>query len=127
MQPALEETDHEGVTCDGGTQEIGERRGESVAWLGAERLAAAKPNQRVITQALAKRTETIVQRVTGRQRSAIEALAIDHGAAPLAVTPELKLGDRSSRLVHHEPAEGFFEAPRAEGRIDTSETAVEMA
>jgi hypothetical protein len=46
------------------------------------------------TQALADRRERGVQRVPGEQRAGVERVAVDVRAAPLAVPPELQLGDR---------------------------------
>src|SRR5688572_3807787 len=99
MQSALEEADHESVSGDRRTEEIRKRAREGVTGLGAQRLAGAEPDERVVAQSFAKRRESAVQRATRRESAPVQAFAIDQRATPFAVSPELQLGDRPLALM----------------------------
>jgi hypothetical protein len=124
VKPALEETDHEGVTGDSRVQSIGERSSEIVSDLGAERFAGAKPNEGSGLEALAKSFETGKERVRRRECSTIEAFAVDERAAPLAVTPELELADGSIRGVLGEEVERIGPVSSTVSGVDAAESTI---
>jgi hypothetical protein len=125
MQAALKKADHEGVTSHARAQVIGECSREIVTRRCAERFAGAKPDERSGLEARAKRGHPPRERVRGRQRAAIEALAVDERSPPLAVTPELELADRAAPAPRREKIEGICPTPRAVCGVDASEAAVQ--
>jgi hypothetical protein len=64
--------------------------------------------------------------VSGRERCAIERFAIDEHAAPLAMPPELQLGDRPLAFVFRQEGERLFETRGPEGGVDSAEAAIEV-
>lgn len=122
----MEEPDHERVACDARIQVISESSSEIVTRARAERFASAKPNESSGLETLAKSREARVHRVCARERSAIEALAVDQSATPLAVTPELELSDGSIRGVFREKIESFRPTSCADGGVDATEPPIEI-
>lgn len=116
MEPALEIADHEGVSGDARAGKVGESAREVVARARAEGLAGPKPDQRLGCEPLAHGVELRTQAMSGCERRAVEALAIDERPTPLAMTPKLNFADGT--LGARKEIERFVEARRTVARVE---------
>ncbi len=91
LQTTLEEADDERVPRHRRSTEIGERRGEILSCPSAERLAGAKPDQRVVAETFSQRVQARSQGVPFTERVRIEHLAIDEDAPPTCRAPKTAL------------------------------------
>src|SRR5687767_5767646 len=122
-QPALVEADDVRVAGHTGAEEVRQSLREVDPAPGTESLAAPQPEERVGGQTLPHRDQTSVKRVRRRQCARVEPVATEARHAPVAVAPELKLGELT--LLPQDPLQRLGPGRRAVGGIDPPEAAVE--
>src|ERR1041384_858269 len=126
MQATLKEPDDVGVPGDARAGRVAQRLREILPGARAERLAGAKPEQRVRREALPEGAERVVVPVRRLEDAAIQRVAIHERLAPFAVTPELELADGLVRSVAGEEAERAAKVSRAVRGVDSIERAVQV-
>src|SRR4051794_40677583 len=127
MEPALIEADHERVPRDASARRVTERGGKVPSSPCAERFASSKPEQGIIREPLTHGVESRMMPMARAKQVAVERLAIDEHAAPLAMAPKLHLANRSRGIVPNQPGECVLEAVRTVRPVDATEGAVEVS
>jgi hypothetical protein len=126
VEAALKEADDERVSGDARSGGVPERASEVLTGVRTERLARAKPEQRVRGEPLTKRAEQPMVAVIGVEDAAVQHVSVDEDLAPLAVAPELELGDGPTRVVAGEESQRSAKVPCAVRAVHPAQRAVQV-